>query len=449
LRIRLLLALLLASLAAAAFAPAGYGAVSWCGRETALDVQPDVAGGRQIHVVYAIPADGRDRFASVAPDIASDVEAMDQWWRGQDPTRAPRWDLANFPGCASRFGGLDISSVRLPGTSADYARLGEDELMQALSRDLTQGFSPLSDFSRLWKKYLVYYDGPTASSDICGVSRVFPDSGGPLADSFVFLQSSDCQVSYGDGRGGAVVALHELVHNLGGVAPEAPNTCPDHPGHVCDSPNDLLYWKLTSDVPLASEVLDWGHDDYYAHNGSWWDVQDSGWLLHALEQRTLSLLPSGQGSVRLREAASGFETTCGAACTTEWDAGADVTLEAQPAKGFGFEGWSGPCVGTSGACVLPLTSSLSLSARFARRLTLRLRIAGQGRVTSVLDSFRCTRASCTKPLLAGDEVALVARPAKGWRLERWSGACHGRGICSLTAGARSPLVVATFARLKG
>jgi hypothetical protein len=33
-------------------------------------------------------------------------------------------------------------------------------------------------------------------------------------------------------------------------------------------------------VPLSTKVLDFGHDDYYAHSGPWWDVQDSPFLEH-------------------------------------------------------------------------------------------------------------------------------------------------------------------------
>ncbi|MGZ4396777.1 MAG: InlB B-repeat-containing protein [Gaiellaceae bacterium] len=445
-RIRPVPALLLAALAAAAFAPGAHAAVTWCGTPSAVDVKPDVAGGDEIHVVYAIPSDGDDRFGSMSSAIASDVESMDAWWRSQDPTRAPRWDIAYFPGCATRFGDLDISSVRLPGSSSSYASLGADDLLHTLSRDLSAGFSPSGAFSTMWKKYLVYYDGPVTSSDICGISPVYPSSGGPLADSFVFLRASDCPVSYGEGRGGAVVALHELVHNLGAVSALAPNTCPDHPGHVCDNPSDLLYWQLTGDLPLSSELLDYGHDDYYAHSGSWWDVQDSTWLRRPLEQRTLALTSSGPGSVRLSEGVAGYETTCAGGCATEWDAGAQVTLEALPEKGYGLSGWNGACSGRDAECSLVVASSESADAGFAKRVTLRLLISGRGQVRSTLDSFRCLRRACIEPLLAGDELELAARPAKGWKLARWSGSCHGRGLCQISVGERDPQVSAAFER---
>ena len=103
------------------FAPAAHAAVrpvTWCGDATSSTDRPDVVGGDQIHVVYAVPSDSAGRFAQVASAIATDVGAIGEWWRRQDPTRAPRFDLARF--ACSGAGSLDISDVRLPHPSAYY-----------------------------------------------------------------------------------------------------------------------------------------------------------------------------------------------------------------------------------------------------------------------------------------------------------------------------------------
>ena len=65
-----------------------------------IDRKPeiDLSSPRQVHVTYAIPADAPDQFGTLAPRIATDMEAMDTWWRGQDgdtdaplrPVRLPR-----------------------------------------------------------------------------------------------------------------------------------------------------------------------------------------------------------------------------------------------------------------------------------------------------------------------------------------------------------------------
>ena len=80
-------------------APANAATTTWCGgtQEVAQNRVPDLQfAATQIHVVYAIPSDGADNFAGDAALIVDDVAAMDAWWRGQDPTRTPRF----APRCA-------------------------------------------------------------------------------------------------------------------------------------------------------------------------------------------------------------------------------------------------------------------------------------------------------------------------------------------------------------
>jgi hypothetical protein len=72
-------------------------------------------------VVYAFPSDGAERFASVARPIASDVAAMDSWWRREDPARTPRFDLFAVPDCAQGFGQLDVSRLQLREPATYYA----------------------------------------------------------------------------------------------------------------------------------------------------------------------------------------------------------------------------------------------------------------------------------------------------------------------------------------
>jgi hypothetical protein len=87
------------------------------------------------------------------------------------------------------------------------------------------------------------------------------------------------------------VAVHELVHVLGAVENGAPNLCKD--GHVCDAPEDLLAAFLSGNE-LDAHVLDAGRNDYYGHDGSWLDVQDS-FFLEPLDSpdRTPPTVPGG------------------------------------------------------------------------------------------------------------------------------------------------------------
>src|SRR5437867_842321 len=96
---------------------------TWCGGTPgARDTLPDAVGGNQFHVIYAIPADGVDHLAERVSGIASDLALVDYWWRLQDATRTPRFDLLSI-GCATAFGRLDISSVRLSQPASAFIRL--------------------------------------------------------------------------------------------------------------------------------------------------------------------------------------------------------------------------------------------------------------------------------------------------------------------------------------
>ena len=237
----------------------------WCGTDlAALDRTPDSAPGFAVHVIYAYPAGAPDAFAAWAPHIVGDVAAIDAWWRSQDAARAPRFDLHPF-GCDSVFGALDLSRVPL-SASVNDVRTAFARIRQLLANE--------HGFRQPEKVYLVYFDGPTGQvgdERICGEA----DAGrrGFAAVAVVYLDS--CGSSEGD-ESRVIVAVHELVHALGGIDGRlAPHAC--NQGHVCDARDDLMTAML-EDGPLESRVLDAGRDDYYGHGGSWSDVQDSRYL---------------------------------------------------------------------------------------------------------------------------------------------------------------------------
>ena len=246
--------------------------VTWCGgsSESALERAPDAVPALSIHVVYAVPADGIDRFADVVSPIVTDLGAAEEWWRTQDATRTLRFDLADFPGCPTAAGRIDVSSVRLTNDAAYY--LSDGARYERVRDSLNRAFGDPD------KKYLVYYDGPVEDTGLCGESARDFHEGGALAYAEVYL-GAECGSTLGQARDAAVVAVHELIHNLGALADEGPpNACADAPGHPCDNPLDILAPTVESGGELAAAQLDAGRDDYYGHGGPWWDVRDSQYL---------------------------------------------------------------------------------------------------------------------------------------------------------------------------
>jgi hypothetical protein len=385
---------------AALWAAPGAFAAGWCGSgESAVD-RPDATAGSQIHAIWAVPADRPDTFATGAGRIADDLASISSWWAGQDPTRTPRIDNAVFPTgtCA------DISFVRLPQPTSVF--VGANATLATIENVLSS-----TDFGNLYKKYLVYFDGPSVEPNVCGISDKNFSSG----PTFSVVLLGGCPDIPTD-----EIAAHELIHGLGALPAGAPNACTAannplgpvaNPGHPCDSPQDVLY-PVTNGTPLAQLSLDVNHDDYYGHSGAWDDLQDSAWL---------HLLAAPAVPLDVRIAGAGVVTSivpgavCSSSCTTQWDGGMQTLLRAEPARGKRFIGWSGACKGRAD-CSVTLAAPLTVSATFGpARVPVALGRTGKGTVT-------CTP-NCGRTFPGGARLTLRAVPAKGWKFASWTGDC--------------------------
>lgn len=396
-------------------APGAFAA--WCGSgESPTDRLPDRVTAQQVHAVVALPSDAPDTFASNADQVAGDVASMVSWWAGQDPTRIPRFDQALFNGTTC----LDISVARLPEPTASFANMGADAAFRQIGRDLTA-----AGFDNPYKKYLVYFEGPSVEQDVCGVGGGDFQSG----PSFAIVLTGGCPDVPTD-----VTATHELLHALGAVPPGDPH-CPADPAHVCDSPTDVLYPTIDGS-PLQTKVLDYNHDDYYAHSQPWPDIQDSLWL-HRLDVApvTLAVVLSGAAGA-VSSPLPGLD--CTASCTTQWDPGALVPLNAEPAGSGRFIGWKGACTGR-GTCLVTLAQSQSVTALFGPlRVPVRVTTSGKGTVAC--------RPTCGKTVAAGNTLRLRAVPAKGWRFAGWAGACKGARRACAPATDHAVTVTARFTK---
>lgn len=255
----------------------------WCGTSSSgVDRLPDATSAYAVHVAYVRPPGAPDRFAELAPRIVGDVAAFDTWWRREDSSRTPRFDLFPAPpGCASTFGALDISNVQLPRAVG-----GIDSAFQEIRLQLSSEIG----FNEAEKVYLVYFDGPTGQlgdEHVCGQgARV----GGFDLPGLAVVYLDSCGADEGDSLR-PVVAVHELVHVFGAVERSAPSFC--RSGHVCDVAADLMTAVLTGEE-LEAHVLDSGRNDYYGHGGTGTDVQDSTFLERLdSPDRTPPTLPDG------------------------------------------------------------------------------------------------------------------------------------------------------------
>ena len=138
-------------------------------------------------------------------------------------------------------------------------------------------------------------------------------------------------------------------------------------------------------------------------------------------QHTLTVSKSGDGTVT--STPPGID--CGDVCSTAFDDGTNVTLTAQPADGFTFEGWNGDC--TSSPCTVIMNADKNVAATFsvipAPQHTLSVDFQGSGAGTVVLTppDLNCS-STCNETYTEGDAVNLTAIPADGSSFAGWSGA---------------------------
>lgn len=155
------------------------------------------------------------------------------------------------------------------------------------------------------------------------VSRVGDGNGRVFSRSDSALDcGTNCYADYDEGTEVTVEATPEATSVFRGFGPP------------CEGQNPCRV-RLDSDVALSARFEPWPE---------------------------LSVTMSGQGSGRVT--ASFGDLDCPTRCSAPYAPGAMVTLNAAPAQGSRFQGWSGDCSGTQPTCSLRLDRAINVSASF-------------------------------------------------------------------------------------
>jgi hypothetical protein len=136
---------------------------------------------------------------------------------------------------------------------------------------------------------------------------------------------------------------------------------------------------------------------------------------------------------------------CGKDCRENYYPHAPVALNATPAAGSVFTGWSAPCSGT-GSCVVTMEKAYTVRATFAGPPALTVakvsQKKGKGTITSIPPGINCG-STCKAGYTFGTQVALTATPDPGSIFGGWKAPCSGTGTCTVKL-EKNATVRATF-----
>jgi hypothetical protein len=161
---------------------------------------------------------------------------------------------------------------------------------------------------------------------------------------------------------------------------------------------------------------------------------------------SLTVAVTGQGSVTSADGA----VNCSANCATPIAMATALHLDARPAVGMQFTGWTGACSGTAG-CDLTIAGDSQVGASFAAasQVTVQVQLvgAGTGRVTSSPAGIDCPGA-CVMAVASGTVVTITPAAEASAHFEGFGGGCEGTS-CVFAAGASTRAILANFSAATG
>ena len=390
-------------------------------------VEPSCTGdgtdGNRVQVVYAREPDMPDRLADVEVLIRSEVATVDDIFAvSSDATgggRRVRW-------VADTSCDVSVLPLVLPDGSLgpDYHRTFSDVRAAGLN-----------DPDR---KYLLFSEG----SSICGVGELYwdPSPAANLNDG----HSGEGMISRVDqgcwsNPSFHSTAAHELIHNLGGVLPYAPN--PSEYSH-CTDEADLMCYDDDGSGPVAmrqvcpadqEQLLDCRKDDYFNTSppeGSFlavsWNTADSTFLdtvppLGLAPRDATAFASRTSGANPVTVTATLRRTASGAAV-----AGSPVTLRTLRYGSTAWASTTGYTTDASGSVSVrvtpgsalyvqfvfagdPSTAAASMSPVLVKTATRTSASAAAGSTTTLTGQL--VNAVTGKALPAGQPVTLRVRPS--------------------------------------
>ena len=233
----------------------------------------DGTSGYRVEAIYAVPGSSADRYDSIAPLIRSSYAPYVEW---QFRTTA-----------AEQAGEVHVPFVMDAGCTlvvrkAVLSAAGDDSFSNTINELKAMGYN------RADRRYMVWMD----SNVLCGIGQIYRDSRPGQANA-----NNGYYTAFGRSDAGCwgYAEAHELMHNLGGVQPDAPHATPNF--HCWDE-NDAMCYDDDGSGPVVMQsvcsgrdgrLFDCNHDDYFHAGtppaGTWlsthWNTYDSRFLSKA------------------------------------------------------------------------------------------------------------------------------------------------------------------------
>ena len=195
-------------------------------------------------------------------------------------------------------------------------------------------------------------------------------------------------------------------------------------------------WGDYSDLTVdpVDDCTFWYTQEYYASTAAFaWRTRIGSFRLHGCAPVfSVTTLKNGTGAGTVTSTPTGV--SCGATCSRGFDDGTPITLTATPAVGSDFAGWSGAGCAGAGVCTFVLNGAKTVTATFTlqtRHMTVGRKGNGRGTVTSSPGGIGCG-STCSTGFPYGTALTLTAKPTPTSVFSGWSGACGGKGTCSLS-----------------
>jgi hypothetical protein len=457
---------------------------TWCGSRRVTDDAAHAvfpSSSAQIKLVYAYASDRPDDSALWSDSLQGDVSRIEQYLALQSGgRRALRFDMGNE--CGPQY--VDIQVVALPNVRSYY----RDNFSRVASAVRAR-----VDYSQGPRNVFIVADDLT-DSDVYGTGEVLPtaDQAGPAnthnAGDFAAIMWARASTTPDATGRQPTVALHEMTHNLGGVAWSAPHTthkdgesaqyshCWDGEDVMCyPDGSNMAHAYDASICPQAAgaipQTFDCGHDDYYnpapaagSYLASHWNVYDSDFMASCTELQTacgadvVPTPPVNQGAPGVTGAAARRGVALTASMGTWLNTPTSYTARWQRVVGTVWVDIAGANVGSyvptsadvgsplrvivtaanadgaalaASAPTAPIAEVPTVVAQPQPTLTVRIRLRDRKRRTAGTLTAKLRR------ITAAREVKTTARRvtlrAGTWRLRLCAGPVRGSVRCTLTA----------------